>query len=154
VDLFYTTGSGGSAGNSVVMVHDSSAWNQAINLTATNLLYTVGANTSLRGIAFAPSSNSSGSGGTVTLPLRFTPGSFQLASTGSGAGATVNSSFSFTNAPGLTFSVLGTNNLTAPVSTWPVVGTVTDNPPGSGQYQFTDPNAATNGAEFYSLRYP
>ena len=154
VDLFYTTGSGGSAGNSVVMVHDSSAWNQPINLTATNLLYTVGANTTLKGIAFAPSSNSSGSGGTVTLPLRFTPGSFHLAITGSGAGATVNSSFSFTNAPGLTFSVLGTNNLTAPISTWPVVGTVTDNPPGSGQYQFTDPSPATNGAEYYSLRYP
>ena len=154
VDLFYTTGSGGSSGNSVVMVHDSSAWNQPINLTATNLLYTVGANTTLKGIAFAPVSNASGPGGTVTLPLRFNVGSFHLASSGSGAGATANSSFSFTNAPGLTFSVLGTNNLTAPMNTWPVVGTVTDNPPGSGLYQFTDPNPATNGAEFYSLRYP
>ncbi len=54
VDLYYTTGTGGTAGNSVVMVHDSAAWNQPINLTATNVLYTVGAQATLKGIAFVP----------------------------------------------------------------------------------------------------
>jgi len=54
VDLYYTTGTGGTAGNSVVMVHDSAPWNQPINLTATNLLYTVGAQATLKGIAFTP----------------------------------------------------------------------------------------------------
>ncbi len=53
-DLYYTTGSGGSAGNSVIHVHDSGGWNQPINITATNLLYTTSAGATLKGIAFAP----------------------------------------------------------------------------------------------------
>ncbi len=62
--------------------------------------------------------------------------------------------FAFTNATGLSFSVLATNNITAPVSTWPVVGTAVESPAGSGQYQFSDLNPATNAAEFYLLRQP
>jgi len=62
--------------------------------------------------------------------------------------------FSFTNGTGLSFSVLGTNNLSAPVDTWPVVGPAVESPAGSGNYQFTDPNPATNSAEFYILRQP
>ncbi len=53
-DLYYTTGSGGTKGNSVVHVYDSGTWIQPINLTATNVLYTVSSKASLRGIAFAP----------------------------------------------------------------------------------------------------
>jgi hypothetical protein len=60
--------------------------------------------------------------------------------------------FTFTNAPGFHFSVLSTNNLAAPLKTWPVVGTVTENP--AGHYQFKDPNAATNRQTFYSVRQP
>jgi len=50
--------------------------------------------------------------------------------------------------------VLSTNNLAAPVATWPVVGPAIENPSGSGHYQFTTPNPATNSAQFYILRQP
>jgi hypothetical protein len=61
--------------------------------------------------------------------------------------------FAFTNITGLSFSVLATNNLAAPTATWPLVGTVTESPTGSGKYQFTN-SAATNGQLFYILRQP
>ena len=60
--------------------------------------------------------------------------------------------FGFTNAAGLTFSVLGTNNITAPKSSWPVVGTAVEGP--AGQYNFTNQNPATNSVIFYILRQP
>jgi hypothetical protein len=60
--------------------------------------------------------------------------------------------FSFTNSPGLSFSVVATNIVTAPRATWPVVGTATEGP--AGHYQFTDPNAATNPQTYYSVRQP
>jgi hypothetical protein len=62
--------------------------------------------------------------------------------------------FSFTNATGLSFSVLGTNNLTAPKANWPVIGTAVESPAGSGNYQFTNSLPATNGSLFYLLRQP
>ena len=79
-------------------------------------------------------------------------GSSGISITGSGASAAL--SFSFTNAPGLSFSVIATNVLTAPKSTWPVIGTVVENPAGSGQYQFTDPSPATNTTLYYMIRQP
>lgn len=85
---------------------------------------------------------------TVITPLAITSGSTHLV----GAGASAAVQFSFTNAPGLSFSILATNNLAAPIALWPVVGTATEVNPG--QYQFTDPNPATNHAEFYILRQP
>ena len=60
--------------------------------------------------------------------------------------------FSFTSSPGLSFSVVATNNLTAPIASWPVVGTATEGP--AGHYQFTDPNAATNPQTYYAVRQP
>ena len=60
--------------------------------------------------------------------------------------------FSFTSSPGLNFSVLGTNNLTAPVSTWPVIGTAVEGP--AGTYNFTNSAPATSAAQFYMLRQP
>ncbi|HEY5296587.1 MAG TPA: DUF1533 domain-containing protein [Verrucomicrobiae bacterium] len=62
--------------------------------------------------------------------------------------------FNFTSATGLGFSILATNNLTAPLNTWPVIGTAIESPAGSGQYHFIDPNPATNSTEFYRLRQP
>jgi hypothetical protein len=56
--------------------------------------------------------------------------------------------FNFTNTPGLTISVFGTNNLTVLRSNWPVVGTAVENPTGSGNYQFTN-GPATNGQQYY-----
>jgi hypothetical protein len=58
--------------------------------------------------------------------------------------------FSFTNATGLSFSVLATNNLTAPVASWPVVGQTIENP--AYNYQYT--NSATNAQMFYIIRQP
>jgi hypothetical protein len=87
---------------------------------------------------------------TVITPLNITAGSAHI--TGSGASAAVQ--FTFTNAPGLSFSILATNNISAPVANWPVVGTAVENPAGSGNYQFTDSNPATNAALFYILRQP
>jgi hypothetical protein len=149
VDLYYTTGSGGTAGNSVIKVHDSAAWNQPIDLTSTNTLYTlpVDSQATLKGVAFAPVSTNAA---IVITPLRIKAGSMRI--TGSGASATVQ--FSFTNAPGLSFSILSTNKIAAPISKWPVIGTAVENPAGSGNYQFTDPTPATNSTRFYILRQP
>ncbi|MGH7972850.1 MAG: DUF1533 domain-containing protein, partial [Limisphaerales bacterium] len=61
--------------------------------------------------------------------------------------------FSFTNAPGLSFSVLATNQLTAPISTWPVIGAAVESPIGSGHYEYIDPSPATNSALYYILRW-
>ena len=52
--------------------------------------------------------------------------------------------FSFTNAPGNTFTVLATTNIALPPAYWIVVGTATESPAASGQYQFVDPGAGTN----------
>jgi hypothetical protein len=62
--------------------------------------------------------------------------------------------FSFTNATGLSFSILATNNINAPVAGWPVVGNATESPAGSGNYQYTNSTPATNPALFYILRQP
>ena len=45
-------------------------------------------------------------------------------------------SFTFTNITGLSYSVLATNLLSAPLATWPVIGTTTESPLGSGTYGF------------------
>jgi len=83
-------------------------------------------------------------------PLIITPGSVKV--TGSGSSAVA--SLSFTNATGLNFSICATNELTAPIASWPVIGTAVETPAGSGQYEFSDPSPATNGARFYILRQP
>ncbi len=91
-----------------------------------------------------------GSGSVVLTPISITPGSVKISGTGSSAMV----SFSFTNAPGLSFSILATNNLAAPVASWPVIGTAIETPSGSGQYQFSDSSSATNSTRFYLLRQP
>jgi hypothetical protein len=85
----------------------------------------------------------------ASTPLTIKPGSVHL-TTGAGSAAT----FTFTNTPGLTFSVLATNKAEAPRALWPVIGTATEIPTSSGNYQFTDPNPATNSVRFYLLRQP
>jgi hypothetical protein len=94
-------------------------------------------------------SASAGVVATVSTPLNITPGSVRLTGGGSSAAA-----FTFTNTPGLTFSILATNNISAPKATWPVIGTAVESPASSGNYQFTDPNPATNTTRFYLLRQP
>jgi hypothetical protein len=129
-DIYYTTGAGGTPGNSVVQVHDSASWNQTINLTSTNTLYTVGSASSLKGLAFAPVGH--------VLKTSASGGKFV---------------FQFTGTSGLTnYNVLATNNLAAPKATWPIVGAAVESPAGSGNYQFTNP--APVGVQFYMIRQP
>jgi hypothetical protein len=86
---------------------------------------------------------------TLVQPIVINPGSFHIV----GSGASATASFSFTNAPGLTFSVRATNNITAPRSTWPIIGTLTDGST-AGLYQFVDPTPATNSSLYYIISEP
>ena len=61
--------------------------------------------------------------------------------------------FAFTNYTGLSFSVLATNNLAVPKSSWPVVGIAVEYPAGSGNYQYTN-TSATGSNQFYIIRQP
>ncbi len=83
----------------------------------------------------------------VTVQFTITPGSVKV----TGSGASASAAFSFIYTSGMTIDVLGTNNVAAPTATWPVVGTATESPAGSGNYQFTDPTPATNSKTFYLL---
>jgi hypothetical protein len=232
VNLFYTTGSGGTQSNSIVRVTDAAGWNQNISIISSNVLYTATGSTSLKGLTFVPqgttnavepipppvltAQNGASVGSTFavtntpadpawhaaitgitvndsTLPpaaydttqsgkIIFNPtqsvllqGSgprtITVTATGYSAASVIQNiagvtrptlggfsltggalTFSFTSTPGLSFSVLATNNVTAPLATWPVVGTVTEGP--AGHYQFTDPNAATNPQTYYTVRQP
>jgi hypothetical protein len=61
--------------------------------------------------------------------------------------------FSFTNAPGLTFTAVASSDLTVASSNWTVVGSAIET--AAGQYQFTDPGAVTNNVRrFYRIRSP
>ncbi|PWU18715.1 MAG: hypothetical protein C5B50_08445 [Verrucomicrobia bacterium] len=60
--------------------------------------------------------------------------------------------FGFTNIMGAQFSASAATNISLPLSNWSSLGSVTDSPPG--QYQFTDPGAATNSYRFYKVRSP
>jgi hypothetical protein len=60
--------------------------------------------------------------------------------------------FQFVGAPGATYTVLGSTNVSLPLSNWTQAGTATNIAPG--QYQFTDPAAMTSQPKrFYRLRW-
>jgi hypothetical protein len=90
---------------------------------------------------------------TLVKPLKINGVNGQLTTISGAGSSSAAATINFTNAPGLTFSIHSTNNITAPAATWPVIGTVTDtNTPGV--YQFVDPNPATNGQNFYYISIP
>ena len=60
--------------------------------------------------------------------------------------------FTFTNAPAADFTVLTATNVSLALTNWTLLGEVQQVAPG--QYQFTDPQAATNPARFYRVRSP
>jgi N-acetylneuraminic acid mutarotase len=60
--------------------------------------------------------------------------------------------FCFTNNPGALFGVLMTTNLSLPLANWTRLGGVAEVAPG--QFQFTDPQAASSGQHFYSIYAP
>jgi hypothetical protein len=60
--------------------------------------------------------------------------------------------FSFTNTPGLTFTVFASTNLSLPFSEWTRLGAASEI--SSGQFQFNDPPDARNQARFYRVSGP
>ncbi len=62
--------------------------------------------------------------------------------------------FAFTNTPGSTFTVLGSTNAALPLASWNVLGSITEIPPGSGSYQFTDLQATNRPQCFYRVSSP
>ncbi len=77
--------------------------------------------------------------GTVTNVTRLGNGSIQ---------------FGFTNLVDANFPVLATTNISLPLSSWKRIGFATNNPAGSGNYQFTDPRATNYPQRFYRIRSP
>jgi hypothetical protein len=59
---------------------------------------------------------------------------------------------SFSNLSGASFQVLASTNVALPVSNWPMIGPATEMPPGSGQFQFTDPQATNLPQRFYRVK--
>jgi predicted outer membrane repeat protein len=62
--------------------------------------------------------------------------------------------FTFTNVSDASSTVLASTNLTLPLSAWPTAGYAIETPAGSGQFQFTDPQAANYPQRFYRVRSP
>jgi outer membrane protein assembly factor BamB len=60
--------------------------------------------------------------------------------------------FGFTNTPGLSFTAFATTNVSLALSNWTRLGSVAEVSPG--QFQFSDPQAALNSAQFYRIRSP
>ncbi len=69
-----------------------------------------------------------------------------------GVDATGAFSFTFTNTPGLSFTVYGTTNLTLPFADWARLGMVPEVAPA--QFAFTDPAATNTAQRFYRVSSP
>jgi hypothetical protein len=62
--------------------------------------------------------------------------------------------FSFSNPSGASYHVLASPNITAPLNTWSNLGSATETPLGSGQFKFTDHQAANYPQRFYRVISP
>jgi hypothetical protein len=82
---------------------------------------------------------------TAPVPAMTTLTSAQTAANGS-------FQFAFTNNPGAVLGVLASTNLSLPSSNWTKLSGVVETSPG--QFQFNDPQAATNAQNFYQLFAP
>lgn len=60
----------------------------------------------------------------------------------------------FTNVPGARFTVLAGTNPALPMEAWANLGPAAEVPTNSGQFQFTDPQAANHSNRFYRVRSP
>jgi hypothetical protein len=58
--------------------------------------------------------------------------------------------FTFTNAPGASFTALAATDVSLPLSNWTVLGGAAD--VSNGQFQFTDAHATDFPQRFYSVR--
>jgi hypothetical protein len=59
---------------------------------------------------------------------------------------------SFTNSSGAPFSVLGSGDMSVPLSNWSVLGSAVEILPG--QFQFTDSQTTNSDQQFYRVRSP
>jgi hypothetical protein len=129
---------------------------------------------------FSSSNTLTGAGAqNVAIPASFSPGTTWhyriVASNRFGIAAGANSSFTtlgqlvpsvttlsaakvngtlrlnFTNVTGAGFTILATTNVELNVTNWATLGTATENPPGSGRYQFTD-SEPNRPRRFYRAR--
>ena len=62
--------------------------------------------------------------------------------------------FSFTNLTGAGFTVFATTNVALPFNQWSTLGPAQESPAGSGQFQFSDPQAANNPRRYYRVKSP
>ncbi len=62
--------------------------------------------------------------------------------------------FNFTNYEDMSFTVFATTNMALPFNLWSNLGVALETPAGSGQFQFTDTNAATSSLRFYHVASP
>ncbi|HWC58614.1 MAG TPA: choice-of-anchor Q domain-containing protein [Verrucomicrobiae bacterium] len=76
------------------------------------------------------------------------PSSMLLTSVSSNGGF----GFSFTNTPGVAFTVLSSTNLSLPLSNWTELGAPTEIAPG--QFQFLDAAPSNSPQKFYQVRWP
>jgi hypothetical protein len=60
--------------------------------------------------------------------------------------------FSFTNTPGVSYTVLTATNVALSAANWGILGEPVEGP--AGHFQFTDPQGATNGQRFYRVSSP
>lgn len=72
-------------------------------------------------------------------PTRLGDGSFQ---------------FAFANLGGMPFNVRASTNAALPLNMWPNLGPAMEMPSGSGQFQFTDPQAPDHPQRFYRVQSP
>jgi hypothetical protein len=81
----------------------------------------------------------------ISVPI---PATIQLTSAAKLADGSYR--FAFTNTPGAVFSAVASSSLTLPLSSWTVMGGVTEISPG--QFQFTDLQASNAIARYYRVR--
>ena len=62
--------------------------------------------------------------------------------------------FNFANLPGGSFTVLASTNAASPANAWWNLGLALEVPPGSGLFQFIDPQATNYPQRFYRVRSP
>jgi hypothetical protein len=62
--------------------------------------------------------------------------------------------FSFTNYTDTSSTVLASTNVALPLNLWSNLGAALESPAGSGQFQFTDPQATNNAQRFYRVSSP
>ena len=60
--------------------------------------------------------------------------------------------FSFTNTPGVSYTVLVSTNLAAPMNGWTILGNPVESP--AGHFQFTDTSGTGGAQQFYRVRSP